>query len=107
MKCEETGEQHKLKLHDIQEGGGGRLGWAAVEKAFNDGLVEITDEGTPVLYPSGDREGLTRTIYQPGSTIPVNISHRAQGMDCIPHALFLSRTFCTPASGPGGVIAVL
>ncbi|KAK9916570.1 hypothetical protein WJX75_004341 [Coccomyxa subellipsoidea] len=39
----------------------------------------IAVEGTPGIFPSGDREGLTRTTYQPGSTILVNVSRRAQG----------------------------
>jgi hypothetical protein len=52
----------------INRSDGGRLGWAAVEEAFSADLVEITDEGTPVLFPSSDKEGLTGTTYQPGSS---------------------------------------
>lgn len=79
VRWDETGEEHMQKLHDIQEGRG-RVDWAAVKKAFRADLVEIKDEGTPELLKTGDREGLTRASFQPGSAILVSVSRKSQGV---------------------------
>lgn len=51
-----------------------------VERALTADLVEIEGRGSPGLFPSGHREGLTRAIFQPGSTIRVSVSRKVQGM---------------------------
>ena len=106
MKSEETGEQHKLKLHDLQPDGTGRLDWAAAKEAFGADLLEIKVEGTPGLLQEGERKGLTRDTYKPGETILVNVSRRSQGMNGTPHA-DLCRCRCTPAPVPGVVTSGL
>ena len=77
----EGGERHKQKLHDIDLDGSGRLKWAAVEKAYGADLVEIEDEGTPALLEDGEWKGFTIDTFQPGSTILVTVSRKAQGED--------------------------
>ncbi|MGH3055578.1 MAG: hypothetical protein ACRDL7_11435 [Gaiellaceae bacterium] len=81
LHWEEEGEQHKQKLYDIQLDGSGRLDWAAVKEAFGVDLVEIEDEGTPSLLKDGQWKGFTIDTFQPGSTIMVTASRRAQGED--------------------------
>ena len=72
-------EEHKQELWNIQLDGSGRLKWAAVKKAFGVDLVEIEDEGTPALLEDGEWKGFTIDTFQPGSTILVTVSRRAQG----------------------------
>ena len=79
LRWEEGDEEHKQKLYNIHLDGSGRLKWAAVEKAFGADLVEIKDEGTPVLLDEGQWKGFTIDTFQPGSTILVIVSRRAQG----------------------------
>ncbi|EIE25669.1 hypothetical protein COCSUDRAFT_60683 [Coccomyxa subellipsoidea C-169] len=80
LKSEETGEQRKLKLHDLQPDGTGRLDWAAAKEAFGADLLEIEDEGTPGLLQEGGRKGLTRDTYKPGENILVIVARRAQDL---------------------------
>ena len=74
-------EEHKQELWNIQLDGSGRLKWAAVKKAFGADLVEIEDEGTPALLEDGEWKGFTIDTFQPGSTILVTVSRKAQGED--------------------------
>ena len=78
LHWEEAEEQHTQTLYDIQADGSGRLDWAAVKEAFIAVVVEIKDGGTPGLFPSGNMQGLTRATFQPGSTILVTVSRKAQ-----------------------------
>ncbi len=75
---EEEGEQEELQLYDIQDDGRGRLDWTAAERAFDARLLKIKGRGPPGVFPSGDREGLTRDTFQPGSVLPVTV-YRKQG----------------------------
>ena len=78
LRWEEEGQQEPLQLYDIQHDGSGRLDWAAAEKAFDADTVKIEGRGPPGIFPSGEREGLTRDIFQPGSVLQVTIT-RKQG----------------------------
>ena len=78
LLCKEKGQQEKLQVYDIQPDGSGRLDWAAVKEAFDADTVKIQGRGPPGLFRSGDKEGLTRDIFQPGSVLPVTVS-RKQG----------------------------
>ena len=81
LRWEEGGEQEELKLRDIQPGGSGRLQWAAVKETFNADLVKIVREGSPALIEEGEWKGFTIDTFQPGSTILVTVSRKAQGED--------------------------
>ena len=70
--------EHVQLLYD------GRLDWAAVEKVFDARLVEIVGSGSPGVYPSGEKQGLTRQRFSPGDTIAVRVEQA--GM----YLLFLS-----------------
>ncbi|CAK0732011.1 hypothetical protein CVIRNUC_000073 [Coccomyxa viridis] len=78
LRCKEKGQQEKLQLYDIQPDGSGRLDWAAAEKAFDADTVKIEGRGPPGVFPSGEREGLTRDIFHPGSVLQVTVT-RKQG----------------------------
>ena len=79
LRWEEGGEQHKQEVWNILPDGSGRLDWAAVKEAFGADLVEIEDRGTPALLKDGEWKGFTMGTFQPGSTILVTVSRRAQG----------------------------
>ena len=79
LRWEEGGQQEELQLYDIQHDGSGRLDWAAVEKVFGANMVKIKGRGPPGVFPRGDKEGLTRDIFQPGSVILVTVSRNPQG----------------------------
>ena len=81
LRWEDGDEEHKQELWNIQLDGSGRLKWAAVKKAFGADLVEIEDEGTPALLEDGEWKGFTIDTFQPGSTILVTVSRKAQGED--------------------------
>ena len=81
LRWEEKGEQEDLELYDIQLDGRGRLDWAAVKEAFSADQVDIKGRGPPGLLQEGDRKGLTRATFQPGSIILVTVSRQAQGED--------------------------
>lgn len=74
-----AGEEHLQTLYDIQSNGHGGLDWAAVEEAFRAEVVETLTYGVPGLFKNGDREGLTRSTFQPGITILVKVFGRASG----------------------------
>ena len=74
-----------LQLYDVQPDGSGRLDWAAVKKAFLADVVEIKGRGPPGVFPSGDKEGLTRDLFKPDSIVTVIVTLRSQGkMRAIP-----------------------
>ena len=78
LRWEEEEQQEKLQLYDIQPDGSGRLDWAAAEEVFDAKIMRLKGRGTPVVFPSGELEGLTRDIFQPGSVLQVTVT-RKQG----------------------------
>ena len=92
LSWEEEGQQEKLQLYDVQPDGSGRLDWAAAEKAFDADTVKIEGRGLPGVFPSGERQGLTRDIFQPGSVLPVTVTPKqgktqATGQSSVKQAL--------------------
>ena len=83
MRWEKEGEESLPKLHDIQPDGSGRLDWAAVEKDFCADVVKV-EGATPSTFQEGALKGLTRDFFQPGSTVFVAVTRKAQG--AIPHS---------------------
>ena len=83
LHWEETGEESLPKLHDIQPDGSGRLDWAAVKEDFCADVVKVGG-ATPSTFQEGALKGLTREVFQPGSTVMVDVTRKAQGT--IPHS---------------------
>ena len=85
LRWEETGEESLQELLDIQPDGSGRLDWVAVEKEFCADVVKIAGGATPTVFNQEDAsKGLTRTLFQPGSTVFIDVTRKAQGT--IPHS---------------------
>ena len=78
LRWEEEEQQEKLQLYDIQPDGSGRLDWAAAEEVFDAKIMKLKGRGPPGVFPSGELEGLTRDIFQPGSVLQVTVT-RKQG----------------------------
>ena len=76
---EEAERNEVLQLYDVQPDGSRRLDWAAAKEAFMADVVKIKDRGQPGVFPSGDKIGLTRDLFQPDSVITVIVVLRSQG----------------------------
>ena len=92
LRWEEEGQQEELQLYDIQHDGSGRLDWAAAEEVFDAKIMKIKGRGPPGVFPSGERQGLTRDIFQPGSVLQVTVTPKqgktqATGQSSVKQAL--------------------
>ena len=80
LEWEEGKDEQQIQLCDIQSDGRGRLKWEAVERAFGAANVELALGGPPSLCQGTQRKGLTKGLFKPGSTIPVVVFGKEQGM---------------------------
>ena len=80
LRWEETGEESPQELLDIQPDGRGRLDWAAVKESFCADVVILAGGASPPVFNQEDAsKGLTRKLFQPGSTIFVAVTRKASG----------------------------
>lgn len=78
LRDQATQEEHVQCLYDVERNGSGRIAWEAAEKAFGADLVEISSLGNPGLFPSGDKQGLTRQTFFPNQQVDV-VVHKKPG----------------------------
>lgn len=77
LRDQATQEERVQCLYDVKRDGSGRIAWEATKEAFGADLVEISSLGNPGLFPSGDKQGLTRQTFFPNQQVEVVVHKKA------------------------------
>eukprot|EP00195_Chlamydomonas_chlamydogama_P009521 CAMPEP_0202893482 /NCGR_PEP_ID=MMETSP1392-20130828/3057_1 /ASSEMBLY_ACC=CAM_ASM_000868 /TAXON_ID=225041 /ORGANISM="Chlamydomonas chlamydogama, Strain SAG 11-48b" /LENGTH=189 /DNA_ID=CAMNT_0049577831 /DNA_START=231 /DNA_END=800 /DNA_ORIENTATION=- len=70
-------EAHKVELHE------GRLDWTVVTQVFQAAVVKMVETGAPALFHDGQNTGYTRSTYQAGAIIMVDVIEEASDQSVV------------------------